>query len=119
VLGGGKKRGGKVGCGFFRRDGVGLTGKVEVADGFREFYSQVVPKLAAKIKRERGPSWTTWVTKSGSLSFGGQRLPWRWRSYVVPWTHIRVWAGMKSPRESSKRWLARFRAPCPACLTVA
>jgi hypothetical protein len=32
---------------------VGLTGKVEVADGFCEFYSQVGPKLPAKIKRER------------------------------------------------------------------
>jgi hypothetical protein len=30
-----------------------LTGKVEVVDGFCEFYSQVGPKLAAKIKRER------------------------------------------------------------------
>jgi hypothetical protein len=26
VLGGGKKKGGKVGCGFFKKDGVGLTG---------------------------------------------------------------------------------------------
>jgi hypothetical protein len=32
---------------------VGLTGQVEVADGFCGFYSQVGPKLAAKIKRER------------------------------------------------------------------
>jgi hypothetical protein len=37
----------------FRKDGVGLTGKVEVADWFCEFYLQVGPKLAAKIKRER------------------------------------------------------------------
>jgi hypothetical protein len=42
-----------VGCGFFRKDGVELTGKVEVADGFCEFYSQVGPKFAAKIKRVR------------------------------------------------------------------
>jgi hypothetical protein len=42
-----------VGCRFFRQDGVRLTGKVGVADRFCEFYSQVGPKLAAKIKRER------------------------------------------------------------------
>jgi hypothetical protein len=53
VLGRRKTKGGKVGCGFFRKDGVGLTGKVEVAVGFCEFYWQVGPKLAAKIKRER------------------------------------------------------------------
>jgi hypothetical protein len=41
-----------MGCGFFRREGVGLTGKAEVGDGFFEFYSQVWPKLAAKVKRE-------------------------------------------------------------------
>jgi hypothetical protein len=39
--------------GFFRKDGMGLTSKVEVADGFCEFYSQVGPKLVTKIKRER------------------------------------------------------------------
>jgi hypothetical protein len=38
---------------FFRQDGVGLTDKGEIAEGFCEFYSQVRPKLAAKIKRER------------------------------------------------------------------
>jgi hypothetical protein len=53
VLGGKKKKGGKVRCGFFRKEGVGLTGKAEVAEGFCEFYSQVEPKLVAKIKRER------------------------------------------------------------------
>jgi hypothetical protein len=37
----------------FRKEGVGLTGKAEVADRFCEFYSQVRPKLAVKIKRER------------------------------------------------------------------
>jgi hypothetical protein len=49
----GRRKVGKVGCGFFSKDGVGLMGKVEVADRFCEFYSQVGPKLAAKIKRER------------------------------------------------------------------
>jgi hypothetical protein len=54
VLGSATKKGGKVGCAFFRREGAGLTGKAEVADEFCEFYSQVRPKLAAKVKRERG-----------------------------------------------------------------
>jgi hypothetical protein len=50
-----------VGCGFFRKEGVGLTGK-EVANGFFGFYSEVGQKLPAKISREReGPSWIIWV----------------------------------------------------------
>jgi hypothetical protein len=109
VLGGRKKKGVKVGCGFLRRDGVGLTGKVEVADRFPEFYLQVGPKLAAKIKRKREGDFLDYM--------GDQRLPWRWRSFVVPWTHIRVWAGMKSPCESSKQWLVRLQR-CPVCLIV-
>jgi hypothetical protein len=50
-----------VGCGFFRKDGVGLTGKVEVGDGFCEFYSQVGPKLVAKIKREREGAFLDYI----------------------------------------------------------
>jgi hypothetical protein len=50
---GGRKKEGKVGCGLFSREGVGLTGKAEVADGFCEFYSQVGPKLAEKVTRKR------------------------------------------------------------------
>jgi hypothetical protein len=61
VLGGRKKKGGKVGSGYFRKEGVGLTGKAEVADGFCEFYSQVGPKLAAKIKWEREGAFLDYV----------------------------------------------------------
>jgi hypothetical protein len=53
VLGSRKKKKGKVGCGFFRKQGVGLTSKAEVEEGFCEFYSQMGPKLVVKIKRER------------------------------------------------------------------
>jgi hypothetical protein len=42
-----------VGCGFFRKEGVFLTGRMEIADEFCGFYSEVGQKLAAKIKRER------------------------------------------------------------------
>jgi hypothetical protein len=38
---------------FFKKDGVGLTDKKEIAEWFCEFYSQVGPKLAARIKKER------------------------------------------------------------------
>jgi hypothetical protein len=65
-----------VGCGFFRKDGVGLTGKVEVVDVFCEFYLQVGPKLVAKIKREKEGAFLDYMSDSltewGSLSFGGQ-----------------------------------------------
>jgi hypothetical protein len=48
-----EKEGGKVGCGFFRKEGVRLMGKMEIADGFCGFFSEVGPKLAAKISSER------------------------------------------------------------------
>jgi hypothetical protein len=61
VLGCKNKRRGKVGCGFFRKEGVGLTGKVEIADGFCGFYLQVGPKLVAKIKSEREGSFQDYI----------------------------------------------------------
>ena len=36
----------------FYQEGVGLTDNGEI-EGFWKFYSQVVPKLAARITRER------------------------------------------------------------------
>jgi hypothetical protein len=53
VLGGGRKKRKRVACGFFRKDREVLTDKGEIAEGFCEFYSQVGPKLVAKIRRER------------------------------------------------------------------
>jgi hypothetical protein len=81
VLGGGNKKAGKVGCGFFRKDGVGLTGKVEVADRFCEFYLQVGPKLAAKNKREREGAFLDYMGDRVSLleannSPGGGGVMW-------------------------------------------
>ena len=37
----------------FYQEGVGLTDNGEIEEGFWKFYSQVVPKLAARITRER------------------------------------------------------------------
>jgi hypothetical protein len=53
LLGGGRRKRKGSACVFFRKEGVGLTDKGEIAEGFCEFYSQVGPKLAAKIRRER------------------------------------------------------------------
>jgi hypothetical protein len=57
VLGGGRKKSGrKRGAGQhegFFQEGVGLTDKGEIEEGFWKFYSQVGPKLAARITRER------------------------------------------------------------------
>jgi hypothetical protein len=47
----GKRRAGEH-QGFFQ-EGVGLTDKGEIEEGFWKFYSQVGPKLAARITRER------------------------------------------------------------------
>jgi hypothetical protein len=98
---------------------VRLTGKAEVADEFCEFYSQVGQKLAAKVKREREGAFLECMgDRVGESLFWRLTTPWRWTSCVVPWIHIKVLAGMKSPHESSKRWLMRSWAPCPICLTV-
>jgi hypothetical protein len=53
VLGGGRRKSKGAACGFFRKDGVGLTDRGEIAEGFCKFYSQVGPKLVEKIKREK------------------------------------------------------------------
>jgi hypothetical protein len=52
VLGGGRRKRRRSTCVLLKKDGVGLTDKGEIAEGFCEFYSQVGPKLAM-IKRER------------------------------------------------------------------
>jgi hypothetical protein len=44
---------------------MGLTDKGEIAEGFCEFYSQVGPKLAAKINKER---------KGAFLDYMGDRV---------------------------------------------
>jgi hypothetical protein len=77
-------------------------------------------KLAAKIKREREGAFLDYMgDRVGESLFWRPTTPLEVEKLCGSWTDIRVWAGMKSPRESSKRWLTRFRAPCPACLTVA
>ena len=45
-------KGGEV-CKYFEKNGTGITDGVEIANGFCEFYCQVGPKLAGKIKPER------------------------------------------------------------------
>ena len=49
------RRGRKTGatCGYFNKDGVGVTDRGQIAGGFCDFYSKVRPKLAARIGRER------------------------------------------------------------------
>jgi hypothetical protein len=37
----------------FFQEGLGLTDKGEIEEGICEFYSQLGPKLAARITRER------------------------------------------------------------------
>jgi hypothetical protein len=44
-----------------RKEGVGLTGKVEIADGFCGFYSEVGPKLVAKISREKEGAFLDYI----------------------------------------------------------
>jgi hypothetical protein len=68
-VGGRKKKGVSWGAGFFRRKKMGLTGKAEVEDGF---YSQVGPKLAAKVKRERESAFMDYMSDRV-----GESLFWR------------------------------------------
>ena len=59
VLAGRKKGGTGSACGYFK-DGVGVTDKGQIAEGFCEFYSQVGPKLMRRIKKGMRPSCSTW-----------------------------------------------------------
>ena len=40
-------------CGYFNRDGVGVTDRGQIAEGFCDFYCKVGPKLAARVGKER------------------------------------------------------------------
>ena len=52
VLRGKRGRTGAV-CRYFEQDGEAVTDGAEIAGGFCDFYSQVGPKLAARLGRER------------------------------------------------------------------
>ena len=52
VIRGRRGRGSGV-CGYFEKDGRGLTDGQQIVDGFCDFYCQVGPKLAARLGRER------------------------------------------------------------------
>jgi hypothetical protein len=55
VLGCGRGKRKGATCVFFRKDGVGLTDKGEIAEVFCEFYSQVGAKAGVKNQKgERG-----------------------------------------------------------------
>ena len=40
-------------CGYFTKEGVGVTDGAQIAGGFCDFYCKVGPKLAARIAKER------------------------------------------------------------------
>ena len=69
VLGGRKKGGSGAACGYFKKDGVGLTDRGKIADGFCDFYSKVGPKLAARIGKERDGAFLDYMGErvEGSL----------------------------------------------------
>ena len=52
VLKGRKGRCKASSCGYFEKDGEGVTGGEQIAEGFCDFYCSVGPKLAARIPRE-------------------------------------------------------------------
>ena len=60
VLAGRKKGGTGSACGYFK-DGVGVTDKGQIAEGFCEFYSQVGPKLMRRIKKERDEAFLQYM----------------------------------------------------------
>jgi hypothetical protein len=61
----------RVGSGFFRKKGVGLTDKGEIADEFCKSYLQVGPKLAARIRKEREGAFQDYMRdRVGSLFSG-------------------------------------------------
>ena len=71
VLGGRKKGGRGAACGYFKKDGVGLTDRGKIAEGFCDFYSKVGPKLAARIGRERDGAFLDYMgERVGGHCFG-------------------------------------------------
>ena len=53
VIRGRCRRGGGATCGYFEKDGLGVTDGKGIAEGFCDFYCKVGPKLAARIGKER------------------------------------------------------------------
>ena len=52
VIKGRKGRRGGASCGYFTKDGAAVTEGQKIAEGFCDFYSEVGPKLAAKIPKD-------------------------------------------------------------------
>ena len=65
VLKGRKGRDRGPNCGYFEKEGEGVTGGDQIAEGFCDFYCNVGPKLAARIPKER---------KDAHLQFMGPRV---------------------------------------------
>ena len=65
VLRGRRGRGRAPDCGYFEKDGEGITGGDQIAQGFCDFYCSVGPKLAARIPR---------TGEDAYLQFMGQRV---------------------------------------------
>ena len=53
VIGRGRGNRGGAPCGYFERGGEGVTDKGEIAAGFCDFFTEVGPRLAARVRRER------------------------------------------------------------------
>ena len=57
------RRGRKTGatCGYFNKDGVGVTEGGQIAAGFCDFYCKVGPQLAARLGREREGAFLEYI----------------------------------------------------------
>ena len=66
------RRGRKTGatCGYFNKDGVGVTDKGQIASGFCDFYCKVGPKLAARVGREREGAFLEYMGDGGGSHLG-------------------------------------------------
>ena len=78
------------GFGGRKKGGTGSAGGYHVKDGadsrgFCEFYSQVWPKLARRIKKGMGPSWRTWGIGWRGFCSGDPSPRRRWRNCAGPW----------------------------------
>ena len=69
VIGRGRGKRGGAPCGYFERGGEGVTDKGEIAAGFCDFFTEVGPRLAAGVRRERAGAFRGYLGDrvSGSL----------------------------------------------------
>ena len=110
VLRGHKGRGMGSTCGYFEKDGAGVTDGAQIAGRFCDFYCKVGPKLAARLGKERDGAFLEYMgigQQGGEVSLlethgipigrgvvrGPEAREWGELKLGVPWGSLKRWLG--------------------------